>query len=134
MDISDKFQKVWVFLTQNGFIPVLKKLSVPPVSMIELDGISGEQSSHDMRQRCGTTAKQQVGVVGYEGPGIAGGRGFREDLSETHKEIITVLIIPENLFTLNPPDHDMMEGSGRIDSGLSGHEGSLNDTLPIVNF
>jgi len=49
VDVSDKLQEVWGFLTQDGFIPVLKKLSMPPVSMIEPDGISGEKSSHDMR-------------------------------------------------------------------------------------
>jgi len=49
VDVPDKFQKVWIFLTKNGLIPVLEKFSVPPVSTIEHDGISGEQSSHDMR-------------------------------------------------------------------------------------
>ena len=41
VDVSDKLQKVWIFLTQNGFIPVLKEFSVPPVMLIEPDGISG---------------------------------------------------------------------------------------------
>jgi len=37
VDVADKLQKVWIFLTQNGFIPVLKEFSVQPVSMIEPD-------------------------------------------------------------------------------------------------
>jgi len=56
------------------------------------------------------------------------------DLPETRKEIIAVHIVPENLPTLNPPDDDVMEGSGRIDSSLSRHEGRLNHVQLSVNF
>ena len=73
-------------------------------------------------------------MFGHQGPGVTSGRGLRKDLPETRKEIITVIIVPENLLPLNPPGNDMMKGSGRIDAGLSEHEGRLNPVRPNVNF
>ncbi len=38
------------------------------------------------------------------------------------------------LFALNPLDDDVMEGSGRIDSGLSRYEGRLNHVGSVSTY
>ncbi len=48
-------------------------------------------------------------MVGYKGPGITAGPGFRQKASESGKEIFTVLVVPEYLAPLNPTDNDMMQ-------------------------
>ena len=47
MNVAYQFLKVEVFLTDNGFVTVLKKLTMPAVSAIKCHGISGQQSSHE---------------------------------------------------------------------------------------
>jgi hypothetical protein len=42
VDISDQFLKVGVFLANNGFVSVLKKLAMSPVPTIETNGIPCE--------------------------------------------------------------------------------------------
>jgi hypothetical protein len=106
------------------------KLSMPPVSMIEPDRITGEKSSHDMGEGRGTGTEQQVCMVGDQGPGIAGGWGFAKNFPETRNKIIPVQVVPENDLTLDPPDDDVMEGSGRINSGLSWHKKTIKPYLP----
>ena len=40
MDIADQFKKIRVFLTKDGFIAVLKKMTITAVSAIKVDGVS----------------------------------------------------------------------------------------------
>jgi hypothetical protein len=40
MDVADKFLEIDVFLTDNGFVSILKKLTRPVITAIEKDGIS----------------------------------------------------------------------------------------------
>jgi len=46
VNIAHKFFKVGVFLADNGFIPVLKKLPMTPVTVVKADRISGQKSAH----------------------------------------------------------------------------------------
>ena len=47
MNIPDQLQKIGVFLAQDGFIAILKKVSGPSVSSVEITGVSGQQSTHN---------------------------------------------------------------------------------------
>jgi len=47
MNIPDQFQEIGVFLTQNGFIPILKKMPGAAVSFVEITGVSGQQAPHN---------------------------------------------------------------------------------------
>jgi hypothetical protein len=41
MNIPDQFQQICIFLAQDGFIPVLKKVPAAAVSFVEIPGVSG---------------------------------------------------------------------------------------------
>jgi hypothetical protein len=48
MNVTDRFQQTAVFLAKNGFIAILKKVTGSPVTTIKADGISGQESFHEM--------------------------------------------------------------------------------------
>jgi hypothetical protein len=55
-----------------------------------------------------------VGVGWQKRPGIAGGFRLREKIFQALEEILPVLDISEDLSTLDPPGHDMVENTGSI--------------------
>jgi hypothetical protein len=46
MNVTDKFPQIYIFLTDNGFVPVLEKLPMPLMSTVETDSISSQQPTH----------------------------------------------------------------------------------------
>lgn len=49
MDISDQFQQVSIFLAQNGFVAILKKLTVPTVPAVKIGSMTC-QYPHPQRE------------------------------------------------------------------------------------
>jgi hypothetical protein len=41
VDIANQFQKISIFLADNGFISVLEQMPMAPVPAVETDGIAG---------------------------------------------------------------------------------------------
>jgi len=52
MDIPDQFQKVWIFLADDGFIAVLKEVPTALVALVEGNGIARHEAAHDLTQWC----------------------------------------------------------------------------------
>jgi len=46
MNIADKALKIWIFLADNRFVPVLKNMPVPMMPSIVGTGIPGQQFAH----------------------------------------------------------------------------------------
>jgi hypothetical protein len=46
MNVTDKFQKIRLLLTNNGLIPILKKMANPLMSSIIAEGITRQQTPH----------------------------------------------------------------------------------------
>ena len=46
---------------------------------------------------------------------------FRQKVCEAFDEIITVLVRPKDMSSLNSPDHDVVEHACGVESGLSWH-------------
>jgi len=41
MNITNQFQEINLFLAENGFVAILKKLAVPLISVIKGNGVTG---------------------------------------------------------------------------------------------
>ena len=52
VDVAHQLLEVWIFLTENRFVAVLKQVPVPPMAAIEAYGITGEQPAHYRGNRC----------------------------------------------------------------------------------
>lgn len=51
MDIPDQFQKIDIFLAQDGFKAVLIKVALSVMGSIKPKGVAGQKSSHNYRNR-----------------------------------------------------------------------------------
>ena len=51
MDVAGQFKQVGLFLTENGLIAILEKLTVTAEAVVEHHGITGEQATHQGCQR-----------------------------------------------------------------------------------
>lgn len=76
MDVANELLEIGIFLTNNGFVSILKQIPVSSVTMIEADDVSGQQPSHHRRQRHRAGPEEQVGMVREKSPGIASGSRF----------------------------------------------------------
>ena len=69
--------------------------------------------------------KQQVEVVGYQGPGINGCFSFAKDIFESFKKLIAILIVFKNLAFLDSSDDNVVQRTGSIYAGFTRHVFSL---------
>ena len=88
---------------------------------IELLGITGEQPAHDGGDGSRAGSKEHVGMVGHRGPGITRRRGIGQNMTQTLKKVLMVLRIFKYDPALYAADDDMMQGSGSIYAGFTGH-------------
>ena len=74
-----------------------------------------------LRITVATGAQQQVEMVGNQRPGKTARLGLLEHPAQPLDKIIAVLVVGKDLFALDTLDNDMMQRSGGVDAGLSGH-------------
>ena len=60
-------------------------------------------------------------MVRNQGPGVALRLGFFEDDGEPFQEELPIFIVKEELSSLNPPGHHMLQQAGSVKSGLAWH-------------
>jgi hypothetical protein len=108
MYISNQFPQIGIFLTDNGFIPILKEKSMTFVPVIEIDRVSGQQSSHQSGKRYRPSAKQKMSVIRHQNPCITCRFGLRQKDREALYKILVIFPVQEYLATFNPPDHDVV--------------------------
>jgi hypothetical protein len=121
MDVSDQLQQIGVFFTDDGFIAILEQMPHPTVAVIEGHGISGHEPPHDSAQGCLSGPYQQVEMIGNKSPRVTLGLAFLQDLSKSYQEIFPVRVIDKYQPSFDPTGHDMLQDTGCIQSGLTGH-------------
>jgi hypothetical protein len=47
VDITNQFQQIIIFLTEDGFVSVLKKVAISPIPSVETHHVSSKNLSHD---------------------------------------------------------------------------------------
>ena len=61
---SSYLQKVGILLAENGFVAILEKLPMAPVTTIKGERISGEKSAHDSGDWLITGLQEKMHVIG----------------------------------------------------------------------
>jgi hypothetical protein len=69
VDIAHQFLEIEIFLTQNRFVSILKKLTVPPVFLIEPTRVASQKAAHEHGYRNRSGSEQEMGVVFKKRPG-----------------------------------------------------------------
>jgi hypothetical protein len=134
MDIADKFQKIGLFLAENGFVAILKKLAMATVPMIESDGITGEKPPHDRGDGSGARSQQEVEMIRHERPGKTGSGGIEKNLAEPFQKADTVSIILENAFSLDSSTDYMMQGTRSIYASFARHVWKITTDIEKRNL
>jgi len=101
MDVTNQFPEIDVFLADDGFLAVLKKLPVPLVASIEIDHIPCQKPYHQGREPCTPRSQQKMGMVGEKGPCVADGTCSGQQIGETIHHVIAVFIVSEDLPAFN---------------------------------
>jgi hypothetical protein len=57
--------------------------------------LSGQKPPHEGCQWPSSGSQKKRGMIGYQGPGITGYRGFGKEILKTGYKIIPVLAVPE---------------------------------------
>ena len=108
MNIPDQFEQVWFFLAEDRFVAVLKKVVEPLVTLVERDGIAGEQPSHGPGQGRDASPDQEVDVVSMEGEGVTADALFGKYHPGTLTKAVPVNAVVENGAPCNPSNHEMV--------------------------
>jgi hypothetical protein len=109
--IPDQLLQVCLFLTDNGFISILKKPAVAFVAVVEAHGVSREEPSHQGGKGDESGSKEEMGVVRNEHPCVTECFGLGQEFGKALQEIIPVSVFEEDLLTVDTPDHDVVKGS-----------------------
>ena len=70
MDVSYEFLEVGFLFADDRLVAVLKELAVTVMTVVEGDGVTGEELPHERYDTRRTASQKKVGVIGHEGPGI----------------------------------------------------------------
>ena len=84
------------------------------MSFIKGDGIAGHQFAHDLAEGCRAGAQEKVKMIWDQGPGIALGLGFFQDICQAIEERVAVLVISEEVSSFYAPGHDVLEEAGGL--------------------
>ena len=122
MYVTNEFQKVWIFFTDNRFITILEKMPASPMTNVECYCISGHKAAHHGTKRRSTSTQQNMEVVRDQGPRITLGLGLLKDDGEAFKKGSAIFIVPKDFTTFDPPCHHVLKDTGSIKSGLAWHK------------
>ena len=63
MNITNQFHQIGVFLTEDGLVPVIKKVPATSIPAVETHGITGQKLSHNGCNRSISGSKQKMQVL-----------------------------------------------------------------------
>ncbi|MEA1911916.1 MAG: hypothetical protein U9N32_09635 [Spirochaetota bacterium] len=86
------------------------------MTVVKANDISGQQSSHQGGEWCFTGSKQKMGMIGKKSPAVTSGSGFGNQFCKPIQKIFPIFFISEDIPTLNPTNHHMMENSRGVKS------------------
>ncbi len=114
MDVTNQFPEIDVFLADDGFIAVLKKLPVALIPSIEIDHIPCQKPPHQGREPSTPRSEKKMGMVGEKGPGVADGICSGQQIGETIHHVIAVFVVAEYLPAFNAANHHVVDYPGSI--------------------
>jgi hypothetical protein len=97
------------------------------MATVKILSVPGEQLSHDGGDPVLAAPKEEMDVTVQERPGVDGAFSFDGILAEPLKEQGPVPVIPEDVGFIDPPNHDVVQGAGHVQSGSTRHGVPLSD-------
>jgi hypothetical protein len=114
MDVSDKFQEIWIFLAHDGFVTILEEMPIASVALVEGNGIPGHEATHNLAEGNSSGPQKGMEMVWNKRPGIALGLGLIEYSREALEERRTVLVVFKYFSSFDPSGHNVLEKAGSV--------------------
>jgi hypothetical protein len=114
MNITNQFQQISVLLTQDRFEAVLQKMTMPTMTPVIANSITGKYPTHDRRNRCRAGTEQEVKMIGEQRPSITRGPAFFQVGSQALQEITPVAVILKYRLAFNVSGNKVMKRPRRI--------------------
>ena len=84
------------------------------VAPIKADSVARKEPSHERGKSNEPGPQKEMGVIRDEHPCVTGGFRFRKEIQKALQEILPVPVVHENLSTLDTPDHNVVQDTGRV--------------------
>lgn len=114
MDVPDQGQKIVVLIAEDGFVAVLEEMAGAAIAAIKIQGVPGEEFSHDCGDARFSALKKEVNVIAHKCPGVDFAFTLRDCLAESFEEPGLVFVVSEDVRLVDPPDHDVVKGAGDV--------------------
>jgi hypothetical protein len=132
VNIPHQFEEIRIFVTDDGFITVLKEMSGPIVAQIENDSIAGQQTPHESGQCALFRAHQEMKMIIEQGPGKAPGARLLQKGRKACEKILSVLIVKKDVASFDAPDNDVMQKTGNVYTGITWHTTMIAANVKIA--
>ena len=96
-------------------------MAVASVAAVKAHSISRKEPPHYRGKGSESCSKKEMGMIRDEHPCVTGSFTLREEFRKALQKILPVPVVYEYLSTLDTPDHDVLQKTGRVQAGLSWH-------------
>jgi hypothetical protein len=102
-------------------VAILKQVSGPIISTIEVHRVTRKQASHEPRQPIRARTHEQMQVIGEQAPRQARRACLREEEGQPLEEIRLVAVIAKDDAPLDSPCDHVVQQSRSVESSTSRH-------------
>jgi len=114
MNITNQLLKIGVLLAKDGFISILKQVTITAVSAIKIYGISRQQTPHNSGDWEGPCPKKKMKMVRNNRPCVANGSGVRKNISEADQKFSAIPFVLKDFSPFVTSGNNMMQRPRRI--------------------
>ncbi len=108
MNIAGQLEEIGIVLTENGFVSVLKKVTVSLMPAVIVDHISCQQFPHADGEWLGPCSEQEMKVIAHKGPRIDAQSTYATKIGKPLKKILPILSVAKYRYSINAPAYHMM--------------------------
>lgn len=122
MDVADKRKKIVVFVAKDRFIAVLKEMSGAPMTAVEVLSVPREELPHNAGNAKLAALEEKVYMIVHQYPCVDRALSINDVLSKPFKKTRLVLIVFEYIGFIVPTHHNVVQGTGNVEAGLTRHD------------
>jgi len=125
VEVAHQFQEILISIDQYGFVSPLEEVPRFPLSPVGPARVAEGEVLHDSRQGDVRHLNQQMDVVGHETESMDAMAVALCSFLHEEVEAATVLVVEEDVLPGVASQDHVVKGAWIMDSGFSGHGGSL---------
>jgi hypothetical protein len=134
MDVSHQLEEIGILLAENRLVPIMKEVAVPPVPVVEDDGVTREKTSHHGGDGHATRLEKQMDMVRHESPSETGCSGLLKDSPESVDKRPPIRVIGKDLPAFDSPKDDMVKSARGVNTSLAWHTNIIAHAEDVLNL